>query len=144
MLYHTIILRGTQRRFCRSKYFLAHQQIPHPLSLHVPRTKTQPGKHQNLAGLVLYSLSIVFQSIFAVRFLHTDTRLPSVRHRKSSRASSVFGCVSPMRTDSTAGSAGRDFRNDFLIYFFCDLIFFADQNICGGQSEYGNRNHANP
>ena len=90
MLYHTIILRGTQRRFCRSKYFLAHQQIPHPLSLHVPRTKTQPGKHQNLAGLVLYSLSIAFQSIFAVRFPHTDTRLPSVRHKKSSLASSVF------------------------------------------------------
>ena len=90
MPYHTIILRGTQRRFCQSEYFLAHQQIPHPLSLHVPRTKTQPSKYQNLAGLVLYSLSIAFQSIFAVRFPHTDTRLPSVRHRKFSLASSVF------------------------------------------------------
>ena len=61
-----------------------------PLSLHVPRTKTQPGKHQNLAGLVLYSLSIAFQSIIAVRFPHADTRLPTVRHRKSSRASPVL------------------------------------------------------
>lgn len=86
--YHN--LHGTQRRFCRSKYFLAHQQIPHPLSLHVPRTKTQPGKYQNPAGLVLYSLSIAFQSIFAVRFPHADTRLPSIRHRKSFLASSVF------------------------------------------------------
>ena len=86
--YHN--LHGTQRGFCRSKYFLAHQQIPHPLSLHVPRTKTQPGKYQNLAGLVLYSLSIAFQSIFAVRFPQADTRLPSVRHRKSFLASSVF------------------------------------------------------
>ena len=90
MFHHTIILHGTQRRFCRSKYLLAHQQIPHPLSLHVPRTKTQPGKYRNLAGLVLYSLSIAFQSIFAVRFPHADTRLPSVRHRKSFLASSVF------------------------------------------------------
>ncbi len=90
MPYHTIILRGTQRRFCRSKYFLAHQQIPHPLSLPVPHAKTRPGKHQNLAGLVLYSLSIAFQSIFAVRFSHADTRLPSVRHRKSFLASSVL------------------------------------------------------
>ena len=86
--YHN--LHGTRRRFCRSKYFLAHQQIPHPLSLHVPRTKTQPGKYRNLAGLVLYSLSIAFQSIFAVRFPHADTRLPSVRHRKSFLASSVL------------------------------------------------------
>ena len=86
--YHN--LHGTQRRICRSEYFLAHQQIPHPLSLHVPRTKTQPGKYRNLAGLVLYLLSTAFQSIFAVRFPHTDTRLPSVRHRKSFLASSVL------------------------------------------------------
>lgn len=86
--YHN--LHGTQRRFCRSKYFLAHQQIPHPLSLHVPRTKTQPGRYRNLAGLVLYSLSIAFQSIFAVRLQYADTVLPSVCHRKFSLASSVF------------------------------------------------------
>lgn len=86
--YHN--LHGKQRRFCRSKYFLAHQQIPHPLSLHVPRTKTQPGKYRNLSGLVLYSLSIAFQSIFAVRFPQADTVLPSVRHRKSFLASSVL------------------------------------------------------
>ena len=61
-----------------------------PLSLHVPRTKTQPGKYRNLAGLVLYSLSIAFQSIFVVRFPYTDTVLPSVRHRKSSLTSSVL------------------------------------------------------
>ncbi len=36
------------------------------------------------------------------------------------------GCVSLVCTDSVAGSAGRDFCNDLLIYFFCDLIFFAD------------------
>ena len=36
------------------------------------------------------------------------------------------GCVSLICTDSVAGSAGRDFCNDLLICFFCDLILFAD------------------